>query len=82
MLFPMMHLGRRLVFLPRFGLFRLVFTLLWALALVSVIRNKGLTDGEKAGWLLAIVFLPFIGGLLYYFIGHSKWLNPRTVIDV
>jgi Phospholipase_D-nuclease N-terminal len=81
MLFPMMHLGRRLLFLPRFGLLRLAFTLVWVLALVSVIRNKGLADGEKAGWVITIVFLPFIGGLLYMLFGHPKRLNPRTVID-
>jgi len=40
--------------------------------LVSAIQNKGLSDGEKTGWVLAIVFLHFIGSLLYLFIGHPK----------
>lgn len=78
----MIHLGRRMMFLPRFGLLRLAFMLLWVLTLVSVIRNKGLTDGEKAGWVITIVFLPFIGGMLYLIFGHPKQLKPRTVIDI
>jgi Phospholipase_D-nuclease N-terminal len=40
--------------------------------LVSAIQNKGLTDGEKTGWVLAIVFFHFIGSLLYLFIGWPK----------
>lgn len=44
----------------------------WIWMLVSAIQNKGLTDGEKTGWVLAIVFFHFIGSLLYFFIGHPK----------
>jgi hypothetical protein len=44
----------------------------WIWMLIAAIQNKGLTDGEKIGWVLAIVFLHFIGALLYFFIGHPK----------
>lgn len=44
----------------------------WIMMLVSAIQNKGLTDGEKTGWVLAIVFFHFIGSLLYFFIGRPK----------
>ena len=50
----------------------LALTVFWIWMLVSAIQNKGLTDGEKTGWVLAIVFLHFIGSLLYLFIGHPK----------
>jgi hypothetical protein len=50
----------------------LALTVFWIWMLVSAIQNKGLTDGEKVGWVLAIVFLHFIGSLLYLFIGHPK----------
>ena len=49
----------------------LVFTF-WIWMLVSAIQNKGLTDGEKTGWVLAIVFFHFIGSLLYLCIGRPK----------
>jgi hypothetical protein len=50
----------------------LALTAFWIWMLVSAIQNKGLTDGEKIGWVLAIVFFHFIGSLLYLFIGHPK----------
>jgi hypothetical protein len=52
----------------------------WIWMLISAIQNKGLTDGEKTGWVLAIVFFHFIGSLLYLFIGHPKrHLRPATI---
>jgi Phospholipase_D-nuclease N-terminal len=56
----------------------LLFMLFWLWMLVDAIQNKGLTDGEKVGWVLAIVFLHVIGSVLYFFIGHPKRLMPRT----
>jgi len=50
----------------------LALTVFWIWMLVSAIQNKGLTDGEKTGWVLAIVFLHFIGLLFYLFIGYLK----------
>jgi hypothetical protein len=55
----------------------LVFTAFWVWMLVSAIQNKGLTEGEKIGWVLAIVFLQIIGGLLYLILGHPKRNLPR-----
>ena len=56
-----------------FALFLLAF---WIWMLVSAIQNKGLTDGEKVGWVLAIVFLHFIGSLLYLLIAYPKRNQP------
>lgn len=44
----------------------------WVWMLVDAIRNRGLTEGEKIGWVLAIVFLHVLGSILYFFIGHPK----------
>ena len=44
----------------------------WIWMLVDAIQNKGLSDGEKVGWVLAIVFFHFLGSLLYFFIGRQK----------
>ncbi len=46
--------------------------LFWIWMLVHALRNKGLSDGEKIAWVLAIIFLPFIGSILYFFIGRPK----------
>lgn len=50
----------------------LALTVFWIWMLVDAIQNKGITDGEKIGWVLAIVFFNFIGSLLYLFIGRPK----------
>jgi uncharacterized membrane protein SpoIIM required for sporulation len=50
----------------------------WIWMLIDTIQNKGLTDGEKIGWVLAVVFLHFIGALLYFFIGRPKRDTPLT----
>lgn len=56
------------------GLFLAVF---WIWMLVSAIQNRGLSDGEKTGWVLGIVFLHILGSLLYFFIGRPKRKLPR-----
>jgi hypothetical protein len=58
-----------LLFLVPIGLAILAF---WIWMLVSALTNKGLTDGEKVGWVLAVIFLHVLGAILYFFIGHPK----------
>jgi len=50
----------------------------WVWMLVDAIQNKGLGDGEKVGWILAIIFLHALGALLYLLIGHPKRNAGRT----
>lgn len=50
----------------------LALTAFWIWMLVSAVQNKGLSDGEKVAWVLAIVFFHFLGSLLYLFIGWPK----------
>lgn len=58
-----------ILFLAAIGLAVLIF---WIWMLIDAIQNKGLTDGEKVGWVLAIIFLHFIGALLYFFLRRGK----------
>jgi len=44
----------------------------WVWMLVSALTNPGLGDGEKVGWVLAVIFLHFLGAILYFFIGRPK----------
>jgi hypothetical protein len=55
-----------------FGAIALVLFIFWIWMLIDAIQNKGLGEGEKIGWVLAIVFLHFIGATLYFFIGRSR----------
>lgn len=44
----------------------------WIWMLIDAIQNRGLTDNEKIVWVLVIVFLHWLGALLYLVIGHPK----------
>jgi hypothetical protein len=61
-----------LFFILIFGGLALVLMAFWIWMLIDAITNKGLTDGEKIAWVLVVIFLHFIGGLLYFFIGRPK----------
>ena len=50
----------------------------WIWMLIDAIQNKGLTDGEKIGWVIAIALLHWLGALLYFCIGHPKRGRPLT----
>ena len=52
----------------------------WIWMLVHAIQNKGLTDGEKIGWVLAIAIVHFLGALLYFFIGRPKAKQLVTTV--
>jgi hypothetical protein len=49
----------------------------WLWMLIDALRNKALTDNEKLVWVLVIVFLHFLGALIYFFVARSK---PRAMI--
>ena len=58
-----------LLFLATLAVLGCVF---WIWMLIDAIQNPGLGDGEKVGWVLAILFLHFIGSTLYFFLGRPK----------
>ncbi len=48
----------------------------WIWMLISAVQNKGLSEGEKIAWVLVIVFIHWLGALLYFFVGHPKRHTP------
>ena len=48
----------------------------WIWMLISAIQNKGLTEGEKIAWVPVMVFVHFLGAILYFFVGHPKRKTP------
>jgi len=65
------------------GFFALVFWLLgvalglaifafWIWMLINAITNKALSTGERIVWVLVVVFLNFLGALIYFFVGRSR----------
>ena len=64
--------GFGLLFFLVCGLITLAGFLFWLWMLIHAITNKGLADAERIVWVLVIIFLPFIGSLIYFFIGRPK----------
>ncbi len=52
----------------------LFIILLPLLALLSVLTNE-FQGNEKIMWVLIIIFLPFLGSVLYFLIGKDKRIN-------
>lgn len=58
-----------LVFIWGFAFAACIF---WIWMLIHAITNKGLDSIEKLIWVLVILFLHFVGGLIYFFVGRPK----------
>ena len=54
------------------GAISLACFVFWLWMLVHAITNKGIADMEKIVWVIVIIFLPFVGSLIYFFIGRPK----------
>jgi hypothetical protein len=54
------------------GLISLAGFAFWLWMLIHCLTNQGLEGSEKVAWVLVIIFLPFIGSLIYFFIGRPK----------
>ena len=44
----------------------------WLWMLIHAITNKGLNDTEKVLWVILVIFLPFLGSIIYFFLGRPK----------
>ena len=61
-----------LLFLLVGGVLSLAAFAFWLWMLIHAITSKGLGDGEKIAWVLVIIFLPFIGSVIYFFVGRPR----------
>jgi len=63
-------------FLAGFGIFAWIVGLLvfvfWIWMLIDCLQNGRLEGTEKIVWILVIVFLHFLGALIYYFVGREQ----------
>lgn len=61
-------------FMMLIGVVGVVF---WVWTLIDCVTNKRITDTQKVVWTLVILFIGFIGSLIYFFAGRS----PRVYIQ-
>jgi len=54
------------------GILFLAFLSFWVIALIRIIRNEFPGQNEKLIWALLVIFLPFIGTIIYFVIGKSR----------
>ena len=59
-----------------FLLVGLASTIFWIVEIVDVSRRDFRDPNNKVVWLLVIIFLHFIGALLYLFIGKQQGTLP------
>ena len=67
-LFDLLGFGFGLLLIP----FGLLLTVFWIWMLVHAVTNSALSDGEKIAWVLIILFLHFLGALIYFFVGRPR----------
>lgn len=44
-------------------------------ALIDTIKSDFQKDINKLVWIIVIICFPFVGGILYYFVGRSQKVN-------
>jgi len=49
-----------------------LFFVLWLIALIDILRNSFAGENEKLIWILAILFVPIVGAVLYFTIGRKR----------
>lgn len=54
------------------GLIGLLTFAFWLWMLIDCLTNLGIEGSEKVAWVLVIILLPFIGSLIYLFVGRPK----------
>lgn len=54
-----------------------LMTISWIWSIIEVSRTNTLEGGQKIVWTIAVVAVPFVGGMLYHWL-HSK---PNTIVD-
>jgi len=52
---------------------------LWIYCLVDIVRANFKGESDKLIWLLLVIFLPFIGSILYLIIGQNQKAPERLV---
>lgn len=54
-----------------------LMTVSWIWSIFEVIRTDTLDGGQKVLWTIAVVAIPFVGGMLYHWLHHRR----NTIVD-
>lgn len=53
-------------------IFILILPVLWIWALVDILKSEFTNLMNKIIWLLVVIFIPYIGFILYFLIGRKQ----------
>ncbi|MGC9256894.1 PLD nuclease N-terminal domain-containing protein [Desulfurella sp.] len=57
------------------GVLSLIAVVLWIYALIDILKNDFKDGLTKVIWLVLVIVLPFLGSILYFFIGRNQKLK-------
>jgi uncharacterized membrane protein YkvI len=61
--------------------FLLIFGVIWLMVLAAVLQRKDFDAITRLTWVVVIIFVPFLGIILYWAIAPSSQWSPREKID-
>ena len=56
---------------PGIGILGILYFIFWLCMLINCLKNPRLDSTEKLIWVLVIVFLQFLGPILYFFLARE-----------
>ena len=48
----------------------------WLWMLIHSLTNGGIAGSEKVAWVILLLFVPFIGAIMYFFVAKPKARHP------
>ena len=54
-----------------------LFVPIWLIAFVDILRSN-FKENNKLIWLLAVILVPFLGPICYFFIGRKQKIRGKT----
>jgi len=62
--------------------FSLCWLILFLFAAIDILKNRFVSDIDKLIWVLVVILVPFIGPILYFFIGRQQRLIKEHINEL
>jgi len=61
-----------------FVLFLVAFIVLWFIVFIDILKSDFRGGSDKIVWLLIVIFVPFLGVILYFAIGKNQKIDKQS----
>ena len=70
--------------LPKLGMLVWTFLIiipfcLFLIAIIDILRNQFKRENTKLIWILVVLFIPFLGSVLYFLIGRKERFSQKNI---